>query len=122
MKLLEYPTSLFRLARTLYSCHLEAGDLVVSELALVRAVNRRLRPHSPAGWEYRQAKGRSLPVLPDLVWPTPLVFPFEDLRRAPDQCSFRWISRLYAAFGFDENDIPAEFDRGSGRLMLTQER
>lgn len=38
----------------------------------------------------------------------------------PDRCGFRLVRRVYRAFGLRESDIPSEFDRRVGRLILPE--
>jgi hypothetical protein len=49
----------------------------------------------------------------------PLRFTYEEIRRTPDRCAFRLVRLLYEAFGFPEGAVPPEYDRRSGRLVLS---
>ena len=54
----------------------------------------------------------------DSVIPEPIVVRWSDLRDAPDRCAFRLLRRVYESFGYFENEMPIEFDRTTGELLL----
>jgi len=121
--LLEFPTSLFRLAATLYSGKLTSRHAaVLADLALFRVGGWKLRPYSP------DAAGRlwsNAAVFrdEDLFYPDPLLFRGDEVLEEPDRCAFRLVERVYKAFFRDRYDpkmIPREYDRKSGRLVLPE--
>lgn len=121
LTLLEYPVSAFRLGREIYADHLQDSDPLVADLAFSRIRGWKLRPGSPAAdrhfWSDRPAI--EYPgVDPDLTWQKPLVFRYREIREEPDRCGYRLVRRVYEAFGLPEKQMPPEFDRRRGRLVL----
>jgi len=120
--LLEFPISVFRLASTIYK---ERGskraDWVLGDLALFGLKGWTLRPHSPFDHVFRSSKpfAESDLAEPDLVWDKPLMFSWDEIIDHPDRCGFRLVQRVYEAFGFEEHEMPREFDRESGRLAFS---
>lgn len=120
-RLLEYPISAFRIARVIYSDHLKPDDKVVVDLALFGVGGCKLRPGTPVD-HYFQSNEPVQWTEPDLVWDGPVwpPFTFSEIDAAPDRCGFRLVSRVYQAFGFRPEDVPREYDRETGRLILPE--
>lgn len=119
--LLEYPISVFRLACTIFNKWIPETGLeanVLADIALFGVEGWTLRPYSPKSIRYRLDSGRS-PEGKDLEWGDPLEFRGEEIIGKPDRCGFRLVSRLYEAFDLTEDEIPIEFDRESGKLILS---
>lgn len=117
--LMEYPASALRIARVVYEPCLEEHDLVVADFALLGVRGWTLRPHSPREYQYTAWQGRAYEEASDLVWEKPLVFRYEEIFSEPDWCAYRLaIRRTYEAFGYGEDEIPAEFDRNARRLVI----
>lgn len=119
--LIEYPVALYRLASCLYRNE-RAADLavVLADAALIGAQGWALPPYSPRSIHFQHPlkaphvwnEGR------DLVWERPLIFPGSEIINEPDWCGFRLVRRIYEAFGYFEEKIPLEFDRGKRRLII----
>ncbi len=118
---LEYPISVFRLASAIFNkCTPGTGqetNLLV-DVALFGVEGWTLRPYSPKSIGYRLDEGRS-PEAKDLEWGDPLEFGWEEIVDSPDRCGFRLVSRVYEGFDLTEDEIPMEFDRESGKLILS---
>jgi len=117
--LMEFPTSVLRLASRLYAnpaVGLDPDSPVVLALALFGIKGKVLRPHSPRAIGYLTAVTR--PYEEDALIPDPVVCSWEDLRVSPDRCAFRLVSRIYEAFGYFEDALPAEFSRETGQLTI----
>jgi hypothetical protein len=116
--LLEYPISAFRIARAIYAGKLPFGTRVVADLSLFGIRGWKLRPHSPVTW----LRGRPRPFeeSEDLVSDGPLDFSAEEIENDPDRCGYRLVERVYEAFGYRRDEMPAEFDTQSGRLILPE--
>ncbi len=57
----------------------------------------------------------------DLTLPgAPFELSFREVRNQPDRCGFRIGRQIYAELGFREEEIPREYDRESGRLVLPE--
>jgi hypothetical protein len=115
--LLEYPASVFRLAGKIY---LEGGvqvDAVLADLALFGIHDWTLRPDSPVSFSYKAAEPKGFEGK-EIVSAEPLSFSLEEVINEPDRCAFRLVRRVYEAFGLFEEQMPAEFDRDSGKLIL----
>ena len=115
--LLEYPVSAFRIARVLYRDHLQLDDAVVADLALFGVAGWKLREGTPD--EFFLANDLAQIEEPDLVWES-VVFPFREIDEVPDRCGFRLVRRVYHAFGWRESDMPQQYDRKTGRLILPE--
>jgi len=121
--LLEFPTSLFRLAATLYRRGSErplSPDLpVVADLALLGIAGWKLRPGTPETTGFLFADPVTCQEGDDFLLTEPMVFSVEEIMETPDRCAFRLVRRLYEAFGLSEDAIPREYDREAGRLLLS---
>jgi hypothetical protein len=121
--LLELPTSLFRFASILYKEKApNTLEVVLADMALMDLGGRKLRPHSPKSIEHRLHPGASCqgPAEKDLMWEEPMAFKPKEVLEKPDHCAFRLVRRVYEAFGFKEANIPCEYDRSLGRLVIPQ--
>jgi hypothetical protein len=115
---LEYPTSILRLARAVY------GDLekpresrILADLALFATRGWALRPHSPTSIDF--AFGEVRPYQDrNLTFDEPLTFRLREILEEPDRCAFRLLRRIYEGFGHREDAIPEEFR--TGRLLLRE--
>jgi Putative DNA-binding domain len=115
--LLEFPASVFRLAATIYrerECHM---DTVIADLALFGIKGWTLRPHSPVSFGYKLARPRRFEEA-EIVSAEPLSFSMEEVINQPDRCAFRLVRRVYEAFEYFEDEMPMEFNKESGRLIL----
>lgn len=117
--LAEFPTSVLRLARRLYSSVDESVDPdapVAAALSLFGIRGWTLRPHSPRafGYQFREAS----PFDEDAIVPEPLIFSWKDVQSSPDRCGFRLLVRIYEGFGYFEDAVPAEFSRETGALTI----
>ncbi len=115
--LLEYPASIFRLAATICRERRFPAPTFLADLVLFGIAGWTLRPHSPSSLQYKLAKPRSAEGK-DILAPEPLSFSRDEIVGEPDRCAFRLVGRVYEAFGLFEEEMPAEFDRKSGRLIL----
>jgi hypothetical protein len=126
--LAEYPVSVFRLAGALYrdeslwvrspSAQLNVG----AHLAIFGLGGWSLRPGSlrSTPWSFRREELRIYQDKDFLLEP-PLGFKVREIRDEPDRCGYRLVKRFYSdAFGFSEDDLPEEFDRQTGRLVLPE--
>lgn len=122
--LLEYPVSVFRLASTLYEDESvwerpPGSGHVLARLAVGGLAEHALLPGSLKHW--RQNAHRIARFdLDGFLLERPLVFTLREVIETPDRCGFRLVRQLYEAFGFLESDMPPEFDRASGRLVLPE--
>jgi hypothetical protein len=119
--LLEFPISIFRFASTVYRDYaLQRVGLVLADMALFGLLGWTLRPHSPRSFGYKMHGPESFRE-ENLFLPKPLTFQADEIFHEPDRCGFRLVAQIYERFGYWEKDIPQEFDRVSGRLVLPNE-
>jgi hypothetical protein len=115
LALVEYPTSLMRLASKVF----EQGDTTVHvALALVGARGAKLGAYSPNSIEWQF--GDRLETFDDgddLIL-APLEFTREEVVSAPDACAYRLLVKVYEAFHMGPDKLPREFDRLTQRLVL----
>lgn len=116
-KLLEYPISSFRIARVVYEGHLDPDDWVLADLALFGILGLGLRQGTPDDFFFGNDLERSEEA--DLTW-EPQAFAFHEIQEAPDRCGFQFVRRIYHAFGWRESDMPRQYDRENGRLILPE--
>lgn len=120
--IMELPRSLFRLAARIYS-HAPETTAVYADLALFGLRGWRLRPGSPMAFEYLGNRRTREAVFDEGDYfhlLAPLTLSVDEIRREPERCAFRMIRELYEAFGFREQDMPPEYDRRSGRLVIPE--
>jgi len=119
--LLEFPTSVFRLAAQVYSAELAPEAKVMADLALFGLEGWTLRPYSPSVHGYR------IHSMQHDTWPfdegtdfvdRPISFESRELCDEPDWCSYRLIKRVYEAYGHTEDLIPREFDPKTRKLLI----
>lgn len=115
--LLEFPASIFRLASTIYREHKFDAQEALADLALFGVRGWTLRPFSPVSFGYKLAKPQPFDK-DEIIAPEPLGLSLTEVEEAPDRCAFRLVRRIYEAFGLFEEEMPTEFDRDSGRLIL----
>jgi hypothetical protein len=116
--LLEYPASVFRLARAIYIERDLEADNFLADVALFGLRGWTLRPHSPMSFAYKGlAKPKPLDA-DEIVSSQPLDFTREQMVESPDRCAFRLVKRIYEAFGLYEENMPEEFNQESGTLAL----
>ena len=81
-----------------------------------------LRDWTLWGGSPRDPSGRFRPPPPfeedDLVPAKPFRFTREEIITEPDRCGLRLITFIYQAFGYEESDVPPEFDRKTGVLVI----
>jgi hypothetical protein len=131
LPLLEVPISVFRLLSKALSGQAfweeppAESTLLVSSVALLGLQGWTLRPHSPQlqqsqeWWNYLLQEPHSSSE-PDFILAQPMDFTLAEVRDQPDRCGFRMVSRIYETFGFRTSEMPAEFDRKAGRLVLLE--
>jgi Schlafen, AlbA_2 len=119
----EYTASVFRLAAAVYSdpglgsC--DAGAPILARLAVFGLRDWVLLPGPFQNQLFNQHRAARLSAS-DYVRARSLVVSVDGIRNAPDRYAFRLLRDLYEAFGFYEEDLPPEFDRATGRLMLSE--
>lgn len=117
--LLEFPVSVARLARTLYANHPRRPVPANAEILLALALQvggDTLSPYSPNSVAYQFAeRGRRL-ERDGFV--TAVLATWSELQESPDRCAYHLIRQTYRAFGFEEEEMPAEFDRERGLLTI----
>ena len=121
--LLELPVSLLRLAKTLYSGYSTAvGGGVVLGLGVYGIGGCTLRPHSPDSIGYLMPRAELQPLAKladrDYFSSTPVYAPRRELDATPDRCAMHLVGQLYRDFGYDEEQLPREYDRQTGRLVF----
>lgn len=129
--LAEYPTSVFRLAAKLYAqpSLWEEGEVpppdsvLVVGLAILGLRGWSLRPGSPrirARLDFLNSPPKEYQE-DDFILEPPLHFKIREVCERPDACGFRLLRRIYAdAFLYSADDLPEEFDRKTGRLVLPE--
>lgn len=114
LALLEYPVSGLRIARQVYlNAGLAPSARVVAAL-LIQSVDEVALPYG-----HRHASRGRRP-LPGGEASAELDFPADEFLANPDRCGFRLLRQVYQAFGIREEDMPKEFDRETGRLILPE--
>jgi hypothetical protein len=118
--LLEYPTSVLRLAATIYRSVDVAGLDALLDLALTHVEGWRLFPGSPRDLAYAwgPSQANAFDAGRDLVLARPLEMGAAEIATEPDGCAFRLVRLVYQGFGHTEDRVPAEFDRAARRLVL----
>jgi hypothetical protein len=114
--LLEFPASVFRLAGTIYRERAFQAEEVVADLALFGVNNWTLRPYSPVSFGYKLAKPKAFTGKEIVAGPHK--FSRKEIEEEPDRCAFRLVQRVYEEFDLFEEEMPSEFDRDSGQLIL----
>jgi Putative DNA-binding domain len=118
--LLEFPTSVLRLVRTLYAQYarpaLASDAKVTLALGLFGIRGWTLGPYSPASMDYQFSESFSTFDETDDFLGEPVIELWEDLAAMPDRSAYRLTRQVYRAFGHDEQKIPAEYNREEGQL------
>ncbi len=111
---LEYPTSVIRLAATVYAkAGVECRE-VMAHLALVGIRGWTLRPGSPRLVVFRE----STRFQEDDFVGRLHRFRMQELREQPDRCAAALWQEVYWAFGYGPADWPPEYDAATGRLAI----
>jgi hypothetical protein len=115
--LLELPISLLRFAARVYVDILDGESPVLVDVALLGVVGWSLREGTPGDWflaeDLAEFEGSR-----HLTLPEPSTFRFSEIREQPDVCGFRIVRRIYQEFGLREENMPAQFDKTQGKLIL----
>lgn len=114
---MEFPVSVARLARTLYSRSPRqptAGAEVVLGLRLQVGADT-LTPFSPNSIGYQF--GDRARHLEDDDFVTAVMVSWSELRESPDGCAYHLVRQTYRAFGFEDGQIPGEFDPNKGLII-----
>ena len=118
LALLEYSVSAFRIAREIYDGYLQPEDSVAVNLALFGVSGWKLRGGTPGDY-FLDPERLKAQAEPDLIW-QPERISFRDLEETPDRCGYRLVRRVYQAFDLNEADMPRQYDREAGRLVLPE--
>lgn len=121
--LLELPTSVMRLARTLYADHAKArppADAgIVLGLGIFGIRGWTLAPYSP------NAMGFLFPLAQpsqfsedDHFLGQAVTVTYRELDLKPDKCAYALIRQVYRAFQYEEDKIPVEYNRDTGQLTI----
>ena len=120
LSLLEIPISVARLASTLYANHasdtlLPASPILLG-LGLFGIGEMTLSPHSPHSIAYQLPENaRRLDTGEVVKWAQ---VSWSDLRGTPDRCAYHLVRQVYRAFGFEEEQLPEEYDRKRNQLTI----
>lgn len=124
--LLELPVSVLRLAKVLYSAHTKStgnGEIVLA-LGIDGIGDCTLRPHSPDSVGYVVPRLDLVPLVNladrDFFSGTPSVVSRQEVIDAPDRCAVQLVAQLYRDFGYDEEQLPREYNRDTGRLVFAR--
>src|SRR5207245_11119860 len=96
-----------------------ATDIVLG-LGLYRIGEWTLAPYSPSTMAYgmRNAKKYStVNPLGDFL-STPKVVKWKELSAKPDNCAMRLVRELYYDFGYDDDQVPTEYDAVAQELIF----
>ncbi len=117
--LIETICSTFRIAgRILAEADAPDDAPVLADFALL-GLNRtwRLKPYSPNTVGFSMSEGATFDG-ESLLRSDPFEFTASAVRDGPDSCALRVVRWLYGNFGFDEEMIPVQFDRTTGRFHV----
>ncbi len=114
--LLEFPASVMRLAKKLYEAATRPEQVVLG-MGLFQIRGWKLAPHSPASWSYGITSATSFDE-EDHFFGNPIVVTRKELDESPDRCAYRLVRQVYEAFGFEERQIPQEYNRETGQLTF----
>ena len=112
--LVEYPTSVFRLAAAVYARSGAADREVVAQLALCGIKGWTLRPGSPRRVDLRERKRYE----EDDIVGRLHRFRMETITKQPDRWAAALWQEVYWAFGYGPVDWPPEYDAAAGRLVI----
>jgi hypothetical protein len=118
--LVEYPTSIIRLAAAMSRFSPATGYRVA--LAMARARGWKLWPFTPGAVAWRARDDSRYACgeyddADDLIL-EPLEFSNDELTSAPDGCAYRLLQRVYEAFHLGPDNMPRQFDPVTKRLQL----
>lgn len=122
--LMEYPTSVFRLASALISQYRGVGvfneDRVLADLALFGVAEMELYSGSPQRWEMGIVLDHEVGECKDgyIFGREPLAFTIGDVIEHPDRCAYRLYRRIFQGFGHRESAIPDAYDRKTFTLVF----
>jgi hypothetical protein len=120
LMLIEYPTSVVRLAGVVYGQFLSKKPrrptLVLGDVALLGAQGWKLRPYSPLSPDYAFDDAEPGTATEDVEWSDPIELDMAKISAQPDACAYQIVRRIYRGFGFTEDEIPREFR--DGRLTI----
>ena len=118
--LLEFPISVARLARVLYANSatktVPVDAKILLGLGLFRISRMTLSPHSPHSIAYQFADRARKIETDDFV--TAVLVSWAELHESPDRCAYHLVRQVYRAFGFEEDEMPAEYNRDTGQLTF----
>ncbi len=120
--LLELPTSVMRLARTLYREHATPQPPSESRLVLGLGIfgirGWTLAPYSPNSIEYQFPLSKPSGFEEADFFGRPVAQTYGDLDAAPDRCAYALVRQVYREFHYEEGKIPMEYNRESGQLSI----
>jgi hypothetical protein len=122
LALLEYSTSIMRLAKTVYSSLSETRPVdVFVDLALTRVEGWHLPSYAPDtyGYAFEHEPPRELDDGQSMAQ-VPLRLPWEEFEKAPDHAGYLLVRALYQDFGLPEDRIPRHYDRIARRLVFDE--
>jgi len=115
--LLEYPTSVFRLAATIYKELEFNADCFLADLGVFGLKDWTLRPHSPVSLNYKLADPKQIDG-DEIVLDEPITLTRHQVVQEPDRCAFRLVTQVYRRFEIWEDEMPPEFNQETGKLVL----
>ncbi|HUS84507.1 MAG TPA: ATP-binding protein [Anaerolineales bacterium] len=118
--LLELPTSLVRLASVIYKRWLDEkpGTKILADFSLFGIKGWSLRKGSPNTPKHFIHGTSVFNSGEDIVFPRPMMFSLNQVVSEPDRCAFRIVRKIYEEFGYREEDMPREYDRKAGKLVM----
>jgi hypothetical protein len=121
--LLELPTSVVRLARTLYGEHAKKPPSTEAHIVLGLGIfgirGWTLAPYSPnsIGYQFPLSKPSEFNE-EDHFFGKAVVVTYRELDAKPDRCAHALVRQVYRAFQYEEDKIPVEYNRESGQLTI----
>lgn len=117
--LLEYPTSIFRLASEIYRHVGASQDLdIIADLAMFKLKGWALRPYSPDTVGHLTREPNRYEEEDLALANSPILLDAAELMNRPDRCARRLLVLVYEAFLYGEDAIPSESDRATGKLEI----
>lgn len=128
LRVAELLTSVVRLMRGLLSFEEiweeNPGNRVVGQLALFGLRGVALMPQSARRRELVSGPSNAVTLRhykdKDFTLDRVLIVLRTEILENPDRIAFRMLRELFEAFGYPESEMPAEFDRKTGRLVLPE--
>ena len=122
LRIAEFLTSIVRLLRGLFRTEelweKAPGDQIVGELALFGLKGAYLIEESLRTWA-RLPKLQPYPE-DDFALDRVLIVPRTEVLENPDRIALRMFQELFDAFSLPDYDMPEQFDRKTGRLVLPE--